>query len=151
MAKSIRKRIDDETFKEVCFNSQTMAQAATSLGIHFNSFKRRAIELECYKSNQSGKRITRKVEPKISLNEILTGKHPHFQTFKLKNRIISAGFKNECCEICGILDWNGKKLSFELDHIDGNSRNHLLENLRIICPNCHSQTDTFRSKNRVKI
>ena len=151
MAKSIKKRIDDETFKKVCLNSKTMAQAATRLGVHFNSFKRRALELECYNTNQRGEGITRVVKPKISLNEISTGKYPYFQTFKLKNRLLSIGLKQECCEICGIVDWNGKKLNFELDHIDGNSRNHKLENLSIVCPNCHSQTDTFRSKNRVKI
>lgn len=41
----------------------------------------------------------------------------------------------------------GKKINCELDHIDGNRTNHLLENLRILCPNCHSQTNTFRGKN----
>ena len=151
MSKLIKDRIDDETFKNVCINSKTMAQAASQLGIHFNSFNRRAIELKCYDPNQSGKGIKRKVQPKILLDEILLGKHPYYQTFKLKNRLFSEGLKREVCEICGIHEWNEKKLSFELDHIDGNSSNHVLSNLRVLCPNCHSQTETFRSKNRLKI
>ncbi len=52
------------------------------------------------------------------------------------------------CEICGITrQWNGKELTFEIDHIDGNRENNFYSNLRYICPNCHSQTDTFRAKN----
>lgn len=60
----------------------------------------------------------------------------------IKNNLI----KNECNN-CNITDWNGKPLSLELDHINGDSRDNTLENLRFLCPNCHSQTDTFRGKN----
>ena len=56
--------------------------------------------------------------------------------------------RNFTCEECGIgNEYNGKPLSLELDHIDGNNSNNLIENLRILCPNCHSQTPTHRSKN----
>jgi len=50
------------------------------------------------------------------------------------------------CSDCGISDWNNKKLTLELDHIDGQAHNCKLNNLRFLCPNCHSQTDTFRGK-----
>lgn len=56
--------------------------------------------------------------------------------------------RNHTCEECGIGNmYNGKPLSLELDHIDGNNRNNCVGNLRILCPNCHSQTPTHRSKN----
>lgn len=57
--------------------------------------------------------------------------------------------QNNKCSICGIESiWNGKKLNFILDHIDGDAANNNKTNLRLICPNCDSQLDTYKSKNR---
>ena len=54
------------------------------------------------------------------------------------------------CDKCGITEWNGKPLNMELHHKNGISYDHRLENLEMICPNCHAQTDTYRSKNKTK-
>lgn len=57
--------------------------------------------------------------------------------------------QNNSCAICGIKnEWNGLKLNFILDHIDGDASNSTRKNLRLICPNCDSQLDTYKSKNK---
>ena len=54
------------------------------------------------------------------------------------------------CEICGISDWNGRSIVLEMDHINGDHKDNHPNNLRMICPNCHSQTDTYKAKNKGK-
>ena len=142
------KCINEEDFIRICNESQSAAQAAAKLGIAFSTFKRKAIKLGCYKTNPSGKGM-KKVMPIIPLSEILEGLHPQYNTYKLKNRLFKEGIKENKCEKCGLSSWCDDYISCELDHMDGNPRNHLLDNLRIICPNCHSQTPTFRSKIRI--
>ena len=52
------------------------------------------------------------------------------------------------CEICKIIEHNNRHISLECDHIDGNHKNNDIGNLRLICPNCHSQTETYKAKNK---
>ena len=124
-----------------------MSKAAAKVNLHFNTFSRRAKELGCYKPNQGAKGTNKKRQSIYKTSDILAGKVPHYQTYKLGRRLIKEGILPYECKSCGITEWGGKEISLELDHIDGNSRNHLLDNLRWLCPNCHSQTDTFRSRN----
>lgn len=138
----------DEFIIDVCNNANSMSEAAATLEMHFNTFKRHAERLSVYKPNQSGKGLSKKDNGnKIKLEEILDGKHPQYQTNKLRIRLIKEGIKEHKCESCGITDWNNNPISLELDHIDGDRTNHSLNNLRILCPNCHSQTSTYRGKN----
>lgn len=54
------------------------------------------------------------------------------------------------CEVCGLSEWMGQSIPLELDHIDGNADNNSPENLRLICPNCHAQTETYKGANAGK-
>lgn len=62
-------------------------------------------------------------------------------------KILSKEIKDVCFE-CGIKEWNGKELSLQVDHINGDASNNNPDNLRLLCPNCHSQTDTYVAKNK---
>ena len=66
----------------------------------------------------------------------------------IKRRLILAGILVNECDDCGLSEWRGKPLSIQIDHRNGVRDDHRLENLRMLCPNCHSQTDTFGAKNR---
>ncbi len=146
----MKVKINDTEFREVVSSSKTMAQASAKLGLHFNTFKRIAVEMGVYSPNPSGKGIKKNMSSKsIPLNEILDGLHPSYQTYKLKNRLIKEKILENICSECGLNVWNNKPINLELDHINGVRTNHKLENLRLLCPNCHSQTDTYRSKNRI--
>ena len=83
------------------------------------------------------------------IEELLTNERKiSYSSHGLKKRLITEGLKEHKCECCGITEWNKKPAPIELDHINGNHHDNRLENLRILCPNCHAQTDTYRGKNK---
>lgn len=59
-------------------------------------------------------------------------------SFRLKEKLIRDGLKEERCELCGCVDWLGQKLPLELHHKDGDHFNNNIDNLQILCPNCHA-------------
>jgi hypothetical protein len=65
----------------------------------------------------------------------------------IKSRLIREGRLTNRCEHCGINSWQGRKLVIQIDHINGDGRDYRLENLRMLCPNCHSQTPTYGGNN----
>jgi len=66
----------------------------------------------------------------------------------LKRRLLEEGLKQNRCEECGIEQWRGRRLAMALHHVNGDGTDNRLENLRLLCPNCHAQTENFSGKNR---
>lgn len=87
-------------------------------------------------------------KPIIPTEKILVS-DSDFQSYKLKKRLFRENYKEPKCEECGwaTISEDGR-LPLELDHINGNSRDNRLENLRVLCPNCHSLKPTHRGRNR---
>jgi hypothetical protein len=64
----------------------------------------------------------------------------------VKRRLLAEGVKARRCDDCGIEDWRGRPLKLDLHHVNGDPRDHRLGNLRLLCPNCHSQTENFAAR-----
>ncbi len=69
----------------------------------------------------------------------------------IKARLLEAGLLQNVCSGCGHSEWRGRELVIQLDHINGDPHDNRLENLRMLCPNCHSQTETFGARNKASM
>ena len=136
------KDISKETFIEICNQQPTMAKAAAALGLHFNTFKTYAVKYGCYKPNQAGKGISKNIRKRVV----------NLEDYATRAGVIRVIIKDDLitykCGECEISEWNNKKLALHLDHINGKNSDHRLDNLRFLCPNCHSQTETYTGKNK---
>lgn len=89
----------------------------------------------------------KKVAPRRSINDYLNNIQG-IQSFKLKQRLIQEGYFEHKCYNCNNYLWLGNPIPIELEHKDGNHQNNKLENLTLLCPNCHALTETYRGKNK---
>lgn len=78
---------------------------------------------------------------------LVVGRHQTNRSH-LKQRLLGAGLKENRCEACGIVEWQGKPLSMELHHVNGDGADNRLENLQLLCGNCHSQTENWGGRGR---
>ena len=85
---------------------------------------------------------------RLPLSTILVVDSGYTSLRTLKRRLIADGMLEPRCSECGLSEWQGSRLCLVLDHINGNPRDHRLENLRMLCPNCNSQTSTFAGRNK---
>lgn len=149
-------KLSDEQFVELIKKSLNISEVLFKLGYSvrgnswgFSQIKRRMTDLNLDSSAFRGKSA---LSPKNKHNEIKAEdilkpncKHSRsvLRRYIIKNNLIP--YK---CAICGCIEWQGKTLSLELDHINGINNDNRFENLRFLCPNCHSQTTTYGSRNQ---
>ena len=90
--------------------------------------------------------INKTFQPKRALSVYLNNEFP-IQSNKLRQRLIKEEVFDAKCSQCELTSWQDKPIPLELDHVDGNRLDNSLSNLRLLCPNCHAQTNTYRGRN----
>jgi len=151
-----QKRWNSEQLKRAAKDSRSIRQVLQKIGLKEAGGNYAQIRkyLDFYKINIShfkgrawNKGMKMPFSPKVPLKNILV-KNSTYQSYKLKSRLFREGLKERRCEICS---WARKspdgRVPLELDHINGDSNDNSLGNLRILCPNCHSLQLTHRGRN----
>lgn len=146
-----------EQLDEAVKNSRSYAQALQYLGLNasgnaYSIIKRNIASNNIDTSHFTGQGYLKgqkgSCSEKIPLNEILEGKHPQYQSHKLRIRLLDEGVFMHQCTKCANTEWMGLPIPLELEHINGVYDDHRLNNLTLLCPNCHSQTSTHAGKNK---
>lgn len=149
-------KLSDEQFVELLKKSSTISEVLFKLGYTvkgnswgYSQVKRRMDDLNLDYSIFKGKSAVIKTNKlnNVRKEDILKENCKHQRTV-LRRYIIKNNLIPYKCAICGCTEWQGKTLSLELDHINGANNDNRLENLRFLCPNCHSQTSTYGSRNQ---
>lgn len=152
-SKSKVYQVSDEAFKEIVANANSYSDCLRALGLATGGgsssdvLKRRISELKC-SIEHFGTMQIKPPNAKYDLDEILIENSTYANTTRLKARLVKEGRLEYKCVSCGnIGEWQGQKLVLQLDHINGKNNDNRIENLRFLCPNCHSITDTYAGRN----
>ena len=154
MPKSKIYNFSDDEFRTIIANSQSWCDCAKNFGLSpygtnaKTQISRRIEELQCDISHFTKVRNGNS-HHMYTTEEILVKNSPYKNIPKLKERLLKEGLLTYQCALCGNTgEWLGRSLILQLDHINGEHFDHRLENLRLLCPNCHSQTETFSGRNK---
>jgi hypothetical protein len=146
-------RFTDDEFIAAVKNSKSICNTLSLLGMCFTggaykTFHDRANKLNLDTSHFTGQSHHKGkfYGPKRPITDYFEGKS-EITSHALRLRLIKEGIKQAKCEQCLNTEWNGVPISLELDHINGIHADNRLDNLRILCPNCHAQTPTHRCRN----
>ncbi len=154
------RRYTEAQFRETIANSKSIAEVIRRLGLgtkgqgNYFTMHRLITKLGLDTSHFTGQAWSRgrnlpkrDIQNYLVLNKITA---PTINSGKLRERLVSEGLlKNECYD-CGRTRWRDKPLRLQIDHINGNRWDNRIENLRILCPNCHSNTPTFGIYNPIR-
>ena len=154
---SKKRKWTDEQFIEAVKSSLSYAQVIEKLGLkvagsNYDTVKRKIQELNLDILHMTGKawnqgdRFRKLVQPR-KLSEILVEHSTWINSNNLRQRLLKEGIKEYKCECCNRTEWLGKPIKLELHHINGVKDDLRIENLQILCPNCHAYTDNYRGKN----
>lgn len=150
-----QKRYDKEKLEEAVRNSLSITGVLRYLGIipaggNYRTIHRYIKEWDIDTTHFTGQLWNKGghvvCSPAKSLNEILVD-GSEYKSYRLAKRLLKEGIKEHRCELCGNDEWMGRPIPLELHHINGIHTDNRLDNLQLLCPNCHALTDNYRGKN----
>lgn len=142
---------DKGKISEVIPNSTTYTEVLEHIGIparggNIDTLKRVIEQMGVDTSHFTGRRANDVIRRYYVPSEKYIGSGRKIKSAKLLEKLVRENKKTFQCENCGITDWNSKAIVFHLHHRDGNPNNNTLDNLQVLCPNCHSQTNNYKGK-----
>lgn len=147
-----KENLEQAIEKSYCVSDVCRFLGITATAANYRTFHkyRRLYNLECSHFDIKARQISgiNKRSRRIRFdNESIFVIDSTYPQARLKKRVIDENLIKYECQSCGILgEWNGKPLTLQLDHINGVNNDNRINNLRFLCPNCHTQTDTYTSK-----
>lgn len=147
------KQLSDTEFTQLINESTSYNNFLKNIGMSHGRSSYDLIKERCdrLKLDTSHFKTSHTSVSKIPLDDMLIENSAYTNNPRLAKRLVNEKKLEYKCDICGNVGmWNNKPLSLQLDHINGNHKDNRVENLRFLCPNCHTQTDTYGSKCRAK-
>lgn len=151
-----KRKWTNQQFIKAVASSLSYAEVLQKLGLrpagsNYATVKRKISELDLDVSHMTGQAWNqgdryKPIKQAKPLSEILVEHSNYISSHWLRKRLIKEKIKKQVCECCGRSEWLGKPISLELHHINGVKDDLRIENLQILCPNCHSFTDNYRGK-----
>jgi hypothetical protein len=134
-----------EELENAVKNAQSMSEVVRNLGLNKSSRTFNVVREEMLHYSIDVSFSQRRHRKKYSDEDIFC-EGSTYDRKDLKKKIIRENLLSYECKCCGISDWNDNPLTLQLDHINGINNDNRLDNLRFLCPNCHSQTSTWGNK-----